>query len=201
MHVHCVGSIISRLAGFQRIQQTYEINTKSKKRQKLGIIINSMTDGYVGSCVLEDKSAGIKQMIPVYKHDGEDGAKFQSTQKRWLWKLPAVKNFIKGDDMFWYYVLDPWHSVSDAYYFTRTFPSSGPLQLFNSGEIIIYVDNALVPTTHIGNYLSPLLEKIPAPSYGFGKSLIDLNHIDLSQDQTSLQLNLKNPIFKTLKRE
>ena len=191
-----MGSIMCRLSGFQRVQQTYEINTKTKKRSKLGIVINNLTDSFIGSCSLKKTTGPYPRMTPVYHHDGEKGA--QAKRRQWLWKLPATNQYIDNDD-FYLWVQDPSRLWPDGHFLTRTIESQNPLQFFNAGEIFIYCDNSVADTSHIGNYVSPLLEKIPAPTFAYGKTLMDTSYIDFNTDQLSVQLNIKNPIFKTLK--
>ena len=194
-----LGDTICKLSGYHKIRDTYDLTTKTKYRKKLGIIINTMEDAFIGSCSMKwHIQYKYRRMTPVFHHDGENGAEQQSSRRQWLWKLPATSTY--SDDVnFYYWVQDPGRIWSDDHYLTRTIESHNALQFFNAGELFIYCDNSIEATSHIGNYISPLLDKIPAPSFAFGKTLINTSYIDFSSDQISTQLDIKNPIFKSLK--
>ena len=193
-----MGDTICKLSGYHKIRDTYELTTKTKYRKKLGIIINTMEDAFIGSCSIKWAGGGYPRIVPVFHHDGEEGAEQQSSRRQWLWKLPATNTYSDNAD-FYYWIQDPGRGSSDDRWLTRTIESHNALQFFNAGELFIYCDNSIEATSHIGNYISPLLDKIPAPSFAFSKTLINTSYIDFSTDQISTQLDIKNPIFKSLK--
>ena len=199
-----VGSIIRKLWGFNTVQRTetlYDSTTLTKiVSQPLDIICNNFTQSFVTPSKLVSTSDG---WIPfmLYNGDNETPVKYESPGAG-LFKLPATdpRQTALFNNYFYQWVFNKGKVFGDGYFLNVPYWSNNKLRMFNAGDMYIYAKSVVVPTTHVGNILSPLLTILPVPNYYFGLSKIDLSYMNNTNQGSSFTTTIKRPMYTSLER-
>ena len=198
-----VGSIIRKLWGFNKVQLTETLydsnNTNTVKRQPLDIICNNFTQSFVTTCRLA--KANVTGWVPQMLFGGDSDLTFEK-DKIGLFKLPATNPDNTYLSSIWFY---DWVQNKTGYFTDGTFLnvpywSQNRVRMFNAGDMYMYGKSVVVPTTHVGNILSPLLTIVPAPNYYFGLSNIDLSMANTNTQGNSLTVTIKRPMYTDLEK-
>ena len=196
-----VGSIIRKLWGFNRVQRTETLynNTNTVERQPLDIICNNFTQSFVTTSrlILTRGSGWVPQML----YGGDFVLTYQG-DRLGLFKFPATnpENTFLTSAFFYEWVQNKFGYFSDGNFLNVPYWSQNKVRMFNAGDIYIYGKSVVVPTTHVGNILSPLLTIIPTPTYYFGLSNIDLSMASKNNQGNSLTVTIKRPMYTDLEK-
>ena len=197
-----VGSVIRKLWGFNTVQRSatlYDTSSNVVRRPPLDIICNNFTQSFVTPCKLVSTNDG---WIPfmLLNGDNEKPVKYESPGAG-LFKLP-VTNPAKTYTITEFY---KWVQNKSGYFADGTFLhvpyySNNKLRMFNAGDMYLYATPVVVPTTHVGNILSPLLTILPVPNYYFALSKLDLSYMNNDNQGSSFTTTIKRPMYTTLER-
>ena len=198
-----VGSIIRKLWGFNTVQRTatlYDTPTPTKvRRQPLDIICNNFTQSFVTVCRMI--SAGVTGWVPHMLYGGDIDFSHRGDQIG-LFKFPVTNPAQPGlqSSYFYEWVYNKTKVFADGTFLHVPYYSTNKLRMFNAGDMYIYAKSVVVPTTHVGNILSPLLTILPVPNYYFGLSKIDLSYMTNANQGSSFTTTIKRPMYTSLER-
>ena len=200
-----VGSVIRKLWGFNTVQRTatlYDSTSLTKiVRQPLDIICNNFTQSFVTPCKLVSTNNG---WIPfrLFNGDNEKPVRYESPGPGGLFKLPATNPAQTGlsNTEFYKWVYNKGRYFADGTFLHVPYYSNNKLRMFNAGDMYLYATPVVVPTTHVGNILSPLLTILPVPNYYFALSKIDLSYMNNDNQGSSFTTTIKRPMYTTLER-
>ena len=199
-----VGSIIRKLWGLNAVQRTETLYDPSSittvRRQPLDIICNNFTQAFVTPCKMLGTRDGFVPMM-LYHGDNEPSVQY-AVDAKGLFKLPATNPTNTGlhNNHFYQWVYNKSKVFGDGFFLSVPYWSQNKLRMFNAGDIYIYINSVTVPTTHVGNILSPLLTILPTPNYYFGLSNIDLSFVNKANQGNSLTLTVKRPMYTDLEK-
>ena len=162
-----VGSVIRKLWGFNTVQRTatlYDSTLPTKiVRQPLDIICNNFTQSFVTPCKM--LSIGFGQWIPYMCYNGDNDLGHRGGEIG-LFKFPVTKPEQTGlqSSFFYEWVYNARKVFADGTFLHIPYYSNNKLRMFNAGDMYLYATPVVVPTTHVGNILSPLLTILPVPT-------------------------------------
>ncbi len=199
VYIAC-GEAIKNIMGFESLNRTQKlfryrndsVGTKTKiglVRDRLHIIYDSFKNYWTAPCTalffkdqLEDP-----YIAPKWSPEENPEKTHTSASLQWLWCLPHLSKYNVDYTEYKDFLLS-----RDATYETINVYSDNLINNKNSGNIYIY-SNVCASTYHIGNYLSPYLANIPAPTFGFA-----IPNLDLTKGETLENLSLTHEIENTI---
>eukprot|EP00112_Aurelia_sp_Birch-Aquarium-sp1_P015909 Seg3562.13 transcript_id=Seg3562.13/GoldUCD/mRNA.D3Y31 product="hypothetical protein" protein_id=Seg3562.13/GoldUCD/D3Y31 len=206
-----MGHIIRNICGFDEVCKTLPMYTDATKtvikRKALSIIYSSDANSFVSPgkiekfTVVDGKNTDNNAIIvtPHYPSDVNMASVTPTTQKdyyQWYFpKIPPIKG-VEGD----YKSLLTTEAKNPLYDFIKI-TAQHPVNPLNAGDIVFYnTGTSIVEWSHIGNHLSPVICKSPAPVYGFGLSnltsdpithIVDVKSGSLLLEHSNWQLEYK----------
>ena len=198
-----VGSVIRKLWGFNTVQRTATLYDSTSLaqigRQPLDIICNNFTQSFVTPCKM--LSIGFGQWIPYMLYNGDNDLSHRGGEIG-LFKFPVTKPEQTGLQSAYFYewVYNKRKVFADGTFLHIPYYSNNKLRMFNAGDMYLYATSVVVPTTHVGNILSPLLTILPVPNYYFALSKIDLSYMNNNNQGSSFTTTIKRPMYTTLER-
>eukprot|EP00794_Sanderia_malayensis_P014682 gene14681-biopygen11779 len=203
-----MGSILLNTFGFEKdarvTRSLYSFNadysSKTLERTGLHIVYDRVRNGsLITPCTARRLPHVVDNVIaPAIFTDGEKDA---ATVPRFPWSLPLLNNYLTPLGTTDYETYLSKSSTVDTSIAHRT---AHPINFLNADEIFLYTDS-VEPTYHIADHLSPLLAKIPAPTFAFGNKLE--NPLSRAPVGTSIRkavthsLKIKQPTFRNLMKD